>query len=405
MTYLFSNQMDAVPRLLDSFSRLRVSNPLTMFEHVNQYGTNTFKWDTSTSGTGTITDPTSNVSSMTVLATGGTTAGASAVRQTRAYMRFLAGKSLLCTMTFKLGLGVSGVAKRVGYFDVNNGVFLEQNGTAINFVVRSTTTGSVVDTAVPQTAWNIDKLDGTGPSGMTFDPTGFQNIRIDLIGANAYRLYFYYKNVYWLVHQLDNSNVGSPTVPSITTGILTLRQEITNIATAGATATLLVSNCGVISEGAQDAAPAYTFTTNNGITTATVTTRAPVLTIQAKTAGITGLRNFGWVLPSQYQLYADANAFYEVVLNATLTGASFSSVGTKSITNVDRSATALSGGTVIDSGYVTAANRSTAAVPLDLFFPLVYSSLANTQDTLTIAVTSLAATTHAAAAISWTEYY
>lgn len=405
MTYLFNNQVDAVPRLLDAFSRLRVSTPLTLFEHENLSGTNTFKWETSVSGTGTITDPTSLASNATVLGTGGTAAGSGAVRQTRAYLRFLAGKSLLGSMTFKFGLGVTGVAKRVGYFDTNNGIFLEQNGTTINFVVRSSSTGSAVDTATAQSAWNIDKLDGTGPSGMTFDPTGSQNIRFDMIGTSAYRLYFYYRNQYWLVHEISNTNLGTPTVPSSTVSSLPIRQEITNLTTAGASATMNISNCNLVSEGAVEPVPAYDFSTNNGITTISVTTRAPILTVQTKTLGVNGLRNFGSVIPTAYQIYADQSVFYELVLNGTLTGAAFASVDAKSLINVDHTATAITGGTIIDSGYISNSNKQSGTLSLSIFFPLVYTSLLNKQDSLSIVITALSTAAHCAGSFSWAEFY
>lgn len=140
MTSLDGVQVDFIPRNMDSFSRLRVSNPLTLFEHNNQYGSTTFKWDLLTAGTGSVTD--SFTTSQTTLATGGTAAGARAVRQARAYSRLLAGKSLIVAMSFNFGGGVAGCAKRVGYFDNNNGVFLEQNGSAINLVVRTNFTGT-----------------------------------------------------------------------------------------------------------------------------------------------------------------------------------------------------------------------------------------------------------------------
>lgn len=279
MTYLFNNEIEYTPRMVDSFTRLRISSPLTLFEHSNQYGTNTFKWDTATSGTGTITNPTTANSQATILSTGGTAAGASAIRQGRTPIHYLAGKSLLFSLSFNFGTGVAGAAKRVGYFDANNGIFLEQNGTAISIVVRSSASGSPVDNAVPQASWNVDPLNGTGPSGITLNPTTAQNIRIDMIGLQAFRIFMYLNNRYWLVHEISNTNTISPATPNPASVNLSIRQEITNVTTAASSATLNVSNCNVTSEGATEASPAFIFSANSGSTTKAITARAPIFSL------------------------------------------------------------------------------------------------------------------------------
>lgn len=96
------------------------------------------------------------------------------------------------------------------------------------------------------------------------------------------------------------------------------------------------------------------------------------------------------------------------MINGTLTGASFISVNAQSLTNYDRSATAISGGTVIDSGYIPAGgNKVTASQQgvLNLYYPLVYSTLSNTQDIITIVATPISGTANCAASSVWNEYY
>jgi hypothetical protein len=64
--------------------------------------------------------------------------------------------------TFVLGAGVAGVTVEVGQFDLLNGLFLRQNGVSgLQFVRRTSTSGSAVDNAVDKANWNIDKFDGT----------------------------------------------------------------------------------------------------------------------------------------------------------------------------------------------------------------------------------------------------
>lgn len=409
MSYTFNNQVDYVSRALDSASRLRVSEPLTLFEHNNQLGTSVFKWDKLTAGTGTVTDNPNN--SSTALTTGGTAANAQAVRASRNYIRYQVGKSLFLGMSFLFGAGVTGCSKRVGFYDVNNGIFLEQNGSTINIVVRSSGTGSPVDVATASTSWNVDKLDGTGPSGITFNPLGSNDFRVDFFGAFGMRFYMYFAGKFWLIHMIENANITSPTAPGSGTVNLPIREEIINLSSVSGTSTLTVYNANVMSEGATEIASTFNFSAGSGTATKAVTTRRPIFSIQPKTLSINGTtRNFGSINPIEISVYCDAATYFELVSSpATITGSSFASVNALSITNLDTSATAITGGIVVAAGYVgvPSGGASNAATTLTIFqqFPLVYSSLSNTQDVLTLMATSFTGTANCAGSLTWAEYY
>lgn len=407
MSYLYNNQTDFVSRALDSASRLRTSTPATLFEHNNQFGTNPIKWDKATSGTGSITDTTAT--STTALATGGTASGAQAVRATRVYYRYQVGKSLYLGMSFNFGAGVTGCSKRVGFYDISNGIYLEQNGTTINITVRS----QGIDVATPSTSWNVDKLDGTGPSKVVFNPLGTQDFRVDFLGGFGMRFYLYYNGVFWLVHTIENSNITSPPpIPGPASLNLPVRQEIINTTTVSSASSFNVYNANVMSEGIEQNLPAYSFSASNGITTiALTTTPKPVLSIQAKTLGIDGItRNYGQIKPTSANIYATAAIYLQFIYNATLTGASFTSVNPLSIANFDVSATSYTGGILVDTNFVTPNGSGggvsgEVATPASVHFPLVYSSLANNQDTVTIVASTFTATANCSATFSWNELY
>jgi hypothetical protein len=407
MSYLYNNQVDFVARSLDSAARLRTSTPATLFEHSNQFGTNPIKWDKATSGTGSITDTT--VTSSTVLATGGTASGAQAVRATRVYYRYQIGKSLYLGMSFNFGTGVAGCSKRVGFYDASNGIFLEQNGTTINITVRNQGT----DVATPSTSWNVDRLDGTGPSGVTFNPLGTHDFRVDFFGSFGMRFYLYLKGTFWLIHTIENANITTPApVPGPATLNLTVRQEIINTTTVSSASSMSVYNANVMSEGVEQNLPAYSFSASNGITTIALTTSPrPVLSIQAKTLGIDGTsRNYGQIRPTSVNVYTSAAIFVQFIYNGTLTGSSFVSAGPLSIANYDVSATAITGGLLVDSNYVTpngtgGGATGEVATPTSVHFPLVYSSLANNQDTVTVVAQTFTAGANCSASFSWNEYY
>ena len=102
-------------------------------------------------------------------------------RQTFMRFNYQPGKSQLINMTFILDKsgGGTGVQRRVGIFDDDNGIFLEDDEGTIKAVIRSNATGTPVNTKVSQTSWNIDAMDGSGRSGITIDWTKSQILTID----------------------------------------------------------------------------------------------------------------------------------------------------------------------------------------------------------------------------------
>ena len=399
---------------VDAFSRLRVSAGVTLFDSMQQYGDDATVWENVVAGTGAVANLLNE--STVQMTTGGTANGASVIRQTRQYHRYQPGKSQLVLMTFCMdGGGVVNNRRRIGYFDANNGFFLELVGTTINLVKRSFVSGVAVDTAIPQASWNIDKLNGTGPSGITLDITKVQILLLDLqwLGVGRVRIGFDIDGSVYYAHEFLHANLITSVYT--TTACLPIRAENTNTGVTGGTVTMRQICAAVISEGGTERGRFRQFSANNGIAGVAVTTRRPVISIRAKTTGPNAARNTGLIKPGVLDVFATTNnALYEIVLNATtLTGAAFAAFSaTSSITEVDTAATAIAGGTVLDSGFVTGSVLGTnARGPMaqesdllqDLF--LAYTSLLNVQETLTLVCTSFAATSTINAAWKWQELF
>jgi hypothetical protein len=409
MSYLFSPKVDFIDQNMDAAARLRSSTPLTLFEHSNQYGTNPFKFDTLTAGTGTITEPASANTSATVLSTGGTASGAQAVRASRAYMHYETGKSLFVGCSFAFGTGATGCSQRAGYYDANNGVYIQQIGTAVSIAVVTSSSGSAVTTTIAQASWNIDQFTGSGPSGQTLNATAPQNVRFDFIGNSSIRCYLYANGRYWLIHVIENQNNGALATP--VTANLTVRCEVVNTATASATCSMNVYNQSVMAEGSENPFYSSTFSAGTGITTVTPTARRPLCSIRANTVGMHSIRNYGQMVLTQVSAYTAGTIFLEVVYNATLTGAAFASVNAASLAQFDTAATALSGGITVGSEFLSASGgllstpSASSLAGISLQFPLVYSSLQNTQDTITVAITPIGTGEATAANLTWNEIW
>jgi hypothetical protein len=136
-------------------------------------------------------------------------------------------------------------------YDDNNGLFFDDNGTNYGVVVRSYVTGSAVDTRIAQSAWNVDPMNGTGPSGVTLDFTKTQILVIDFewLGVGRVRFGWNVDGVTYICHQFLNANNLADVYMS--TPNLPLRAEIINSG-AGAASSLSAICSSVISEGGID---------------------------------------------------------------------------------------------------------------------------------------------------------
>jgi hypothetical protein len=241
---------------LDAFQRMRVSNPETLFDSKNIFkdpdipvteeNSPLFYDNQETSGSGTSTSYQTNQASQT-LTVSNTTAG-TRVRQTKMRFNYQPGKSQLILMTFNMQGQVPGVTKREGMFDENNGLFIEVTGDEIAAVVRSSTSGSPVDIRIPQSEWNIDKFDGTGPSGKNLETNKTQILLIDFewLGVGRVRFGTVIDGQIFYAHHVNNAN--NLDVVYMSTPNLPLRSEITNDGT-GTEASITQICASVISEG------------------------------------------------------------------------------------------------------------------------------------------------------------
>ena len=239
------------PNLVDMFSRLRVSEPKAQVV-INQSGPLRNKTITEGEVSGSGTSSTYSLARAETTLTVGTTVGLRRLRSSIAGL-YQPGKSLLCFFTFNLGEGQTNVTKRAGYFDDSDGIFLEQNGTTLSWVIRSSVGGSVVETSrVTQANWNKDKFDGTS-TGYNFDPTkchiGF--ITLEWLGVGDVAVGFVYNQVPVVAHVFQHPNIRSDVY--MRTANLFISYEIQRTL-AGGTSANLDAICGtLISEGGLDA--------------------------------------------------------------------------------------------------------------------------------------------------------
>jgi len=279
----------------DAFGRLRVSNPETLFDSKNIFNDGDiadtlenlplFYDNQEVSGSGTSTSYDNDKAHQT-LSVSESTAG-KRVRQTKQRFNYQPGKSMLVFMTFTFASQQHGIIQSEGIYDDKNGIFFHDDGNDYSVVTRSYTTGSAVDTKVKQSDWNIDRMDGTGKSGIELDFTKTQIFITDYewLGVGRVRVGWVIDGVVYYCHQFLNTNNLS--VVYMSTPNLPLRSEIENTGTGGA-ATMTQICSTVISEGAQNPLGTNRYASTNGTHTTATTenTLYAVLGIRLKRAYI-----------------------------------------------------------------------------------------------------------------------
>lgn len=208
----------------DAFGRLQVAQPQTLFESQHRYEQNR-KFYTVSTGSGSISY---NANSSSVNMTVTTASGDKVIRETKRIFPYQPGKALEIFNTFTMAPGQTNLRQRVGYFSTENGIFLEKVGDTVYWVLRSNTSGGLVETRVAQSQWNADVMDGTGISGITLDTTKalIQFVDIEWLGVGTVRCGFIVNGIIIVTHRFNHSNINTSTY--MTTASLPIRYEIEN---------------------------------------------------------------------------------------------------------------------------------------------------------------------------------
>lgn len=335
---------------LDAFARLRMSSPETVFDSKQLGDKQPLFWDDKlVSGSGGASTYNANQAS-TTLSVANLTAG-KRVRQTFRRFNYQPGKSQLFIQTAIIGTTATGIKRKIGLFDEKNGLFFDQDSTGIGVTIRTYTSGSAVDTRVAQASWNIDKLNGTGQSGINLDFSKCQIMFADFewLGVGRVRFGFFVDGKPYYCHEVLNAN--NTTLVYMSVPNLPLRYEIENDGT-GAIASLTHICSTVISEGGlKDTG--YPVAIDRGVTPLTTlnnTNIYPVLGIRLKSAY---LSSYIKLLDLSITCTSTASYNYFLLVNPTIVGAvlTWSDVINSSIQqmNTSTSATTITGGTKIYS--------------------------------------------------------
>jgi hypothetical protein len=206
--------------------------------------------------------------------------------------------------------GKTGVIRRWGMFTQENGLFFELSASTMNVVVRNSSTGTTVETRVPQTQWNKDKANGTG---------GEQNISQANLDASKGFVYFF--DFQWLgvgrvrfgivwsgqkvvLHEFDHN--AELSLPYMGQSNLPCCVEQINYDTAGSTSELRTFSMAVIASKRDN--PVVDTTRGQTVElTRTVNWTGsfrPLFSVRPKETFL-GKENRGIAMPSELKVYSE----------------------------------------------------------------------------------------------------
>lgn len=189
----------------DAFGRLMVSNQEILFiSKPTAQNYNNIIWDTSTTGSGSIT--TSLNPAHCLLSVSNLTG--SAIRQSTNRSYYIPGKAMVVKLTGILGNQLTGITSQLGYYDGINGLFFKSSNNIISLNILC---GGSIREYANQSNWNLDKMDGTGDSGITIDWTKVQIfvITFQWLGVGIVKFGLFVDGTTHYIHQFLHANVDT----------------------------------------------------------------------------------------------------------------------------------------------------------------------------------------------------
>jgi len=383
----------------DLFGRLKVSNPVTLFDSTNVYQIND-DFHNLVVGTGSTVGIITAESS--VISTIGTDSNSSIITESKRVFSYQPGKSLQVFQTFVLNPPKENLVQRVGYASSENGVMLEINDFNINIIKRTAISGVGVTITIPQSEWNQDRLDGNGPSGYELDLTKAQILftEYEWLGVGSVRVGFAIDGKFIIAHQFDHANLINSVY--MTTATLPIRFEIMNKAETSSSSNMKQICTSVQSNGGYEKKTSASIARRSSFISSSGTDFVPLVSIRLKPG-----RTDSVIIPYQINILSDSSTsvFYEIALikNTTIIGGNWSITSSPNVEQNNNS-TSMSGGTIIKLEYTTSANR--ASVPLNVEEQYNWDlqlgrTIDKVSDTYTLAFRAITGTGSAVGAISF----
>ncbi len=395
---------------VDAFGRLRISKPHTLFDSkLLGADKQPLFWDEQLESGGGITASTPTAAKPYIDFTSTINTAGKFTRQTFRRFNYQPGKGQQVLMTGVLDLsgGGTGVERRIGYFDDDNGAFFEDDAGTIGITTRSNDSGTPVDTTVTQASWNFDKMDGTGPSAHTIDWTKAQIFVIDFQWLSVGRVRFSLEvdGDIHLVHAVDSANISA--IPWSSTPNLPLRYQMITTGSSPASTQRCICSVVISEGGLEETGLVHSHATIQHVDANVPDIIYALLGIRLKTSRV-GCT----IVPEAVSVLAETGDNFEWLLihNATIAGTftysdkANSCVQTATGDTANPSTNTVTGGTVVARGFGAAKDEITLT-GIKNTLALGVAIDGTTLDTLVLAVRPLGSNADLQGALTWEERF
>lgn len=387
---------------IDAFGRLRISIPDTIINIKQTVDNAPLLFTQGTVGTGNVYYDSDNASSMLTVSANNDVA----IRQTKQYFNYQPGKSQLLLTTFCMQ-EVENTISRVGYFDSSTtspyntsleGFYLQNNNGVIS--VHIANTGGQPSQSAIQNEWNIDKMDGTGQSGITLDLTKTQILAIDFewLGVGRVRFGFVINGLVFYVHQFVHANNIS--LPYLKNPNKPLRWEIRS---SGGIAALRQICGSVISEGGAqtNGEPRGVNTGSASIGNITDGVTCPLITLRLKEnykSFTISLKDFGAMA------FSTTNSILTIISNGVISNsAAFVDVTNSAVQySLGAANSTITGGNVLCTSYFNKASGTINIITESLF--TIGTNVDGTKDYISICATPCGGNEKYFGSANWLEF-
>jgi hypothetical protein len=385
----------------DAFGRTKISQPYTLFDNQHRYASGD-EFSDLTSGTATVSYL---VNESADLLTIGTASGDKIYRESKKCFPYQPGKALTVFQTFVFNAAKTGLRQRVGYFSRQNGVYLQKSGSTVSVVLRKYTNGILEEEIVNQANWNIDSMDGTGPSRTILDLSKAQILFLEFewLGVGSVKAGFAINGQFITAHQFNHANVIEKVY--MTTATLPLRYEIENIANTSSPSSFRQICTTVLSNGGYDRHPEIWSASRATLFTNIGTSFAPLAAVRLVAGRMDSV-----VTIAHLNIATTTNNLFEWALlrNPSITGGSWIQNTPSQDTEYNVTATSLTGGIVVRRGYLAGSNQNNAATDIEIpvgFDHQIGRTNADTpvSDIYCLAIRTISGTGDAVGSIQWHE--
>ncbi|MDP1614455.1 MAG: hypothetical protein Q8L68_01520 [Methylococcales bacterium] len=315
------------------------------------YNINPIEVNTTATGSGTV----SFLQPFAVCSTGSAASSSSAIFS-KDNLHYASGEGGLCLMTAVFSTGVSGSRQWVGLANTLDALWFGYNGSTFGINRRYNNS----DNFVSQSSWNVDRMDGTGPSAITLVPTEGNVYKIQYQWLGFGCINFYIENPatasFQLVHVIEYPNSAT------TTSLLNPAMQLNVVAQNTSNTSNIIVKSPSLSAFVQGAVArtGNNFSIFRSKSIATTLTSVFVLRNNPTFNGITNYKSI-FLTGMSFVNGGNSVARMDLILNGTIGGSpSYTNINSQtSIASYDVAGTSVTGGSTLITFFLAASSSMT----------------------------------------------